>query len=360
MNHSCTQFLVNKADIRQSRFADGPLPPLEPGQLLLQTGSFAFTANNVTYAELGDRLRYWQFFPSGDDPWGIIPVWGFADVAASRHDAFRESERIYGFLPMATRLVMQPERVGAGSFVDAMAHRKDLPPAYNLYQRCAGDPLCQSDYEDLQALLRPVFITSFLIDDFLAEQAMFGADCVLLSSASAKTAFGLAHLLHHRQGVEVIGLTSAGNLDFVRSLGCYHRSLVYDGLASLPRARRTVFVDFAGSADLRAKLHDHFQDALRYSCAVGLSHRDVNPPGKGLPGPRPVFFFAPDRLRKRAQDWGRDELEDRVAAAWRRFAPLAAGWLTIVRGDRKAVAEVYAATLGGKVPASRGQILSLA
>src|SRR5216117_3328653 len=69
---------------------------------------------------------------------------------------------------------------------------------------------------DYQALLRPLFMLSFLVDDFLAENEFYGAKSVMLYSASSKTAYGLAHLLHARgNGIKVIGLTSAGNTGFV-------------------------------------------------------------------------------------------------------------------------------------------------
>ncbi|MFX9703743.1 DUF2855 family protein, partial [Acinetobacter baumannii] len=82
----------------------------------------------------------------------------------------------------------------------------------------SGNPEFEGRHGDYQALLRPLFMLSFLVDDFLAEHEMFGASRVLLSSASSKTAVGLAHLLHTRKGVKVIGLTSAANVDFVKSL----------------------------------------------------------------------------------------------------------------------------------------------
>ncbi len=363
MSGSMTRFIVDKADLRQGRFVDAPLPGLQPGEVLLRVDSFAFTANNITYAELGERMAYWQFFPAdagngGADGWGSIPVWGFADVVASRHDAVREGERIYGYLPMATHLLVQPDRVNPGSFVDACVHRQKLPPAYNLYTRCAGDPSYRRDEEALYALLRPLFITSFLIDDFFADENFFGVSSVLLSSASSKTAFALAWLLHRRRLVEVIGLTSPGNRGFVESLGCYDRATLYDGIAGLPHLP-AAFVDFAGSAAVRVAVHQHYREDMKYSCAVGMSHRDHNPPGKGLPGAKPVFFFAPDRLRKRAEDWGRDGLSQRVAAAWADFVPAAKTWLKIIRGNRAAVAGVYAATLNGKVRPEEGHILSL-
>jgi hypothetical protein len=41
--------------------------------LLVKIDRFALTANNITYAQLGDLLKYWQLFPAPDD-FGNIPV----------------------------------------------------------------------------------------------------------------------------------------------------------------------------------------------------------------------------------------------------------------------------------------------
>src|SRR5437899_1819041 len=82
-----------------------------------------------------------------------------------------------------------------------------------------------------------------LADDYLAENEMFGAKGVMLSSASSKTAFGLAHLLHARGNIKVIGLTSASNIAFVQSLGCYDEVVTYDHLTSLPANTPVAYVD---------------------------------------------------------------------------------------------------------------------
>lgn len=351
-----TRFAVDKSDLRRTCFAPDVLPALQDGEALLEVDRFAFTANNVTYAELGERLGYWQHFPAPPGL-GVIPVYGFAEVAESRHPELHPGERIYGFLPMATHVVLRPVRVAEGSFVDGAPHRSTLPSAYNLYLRCAGDPQYQARYEDLQALLRPLFITSFLLDDWLADERHFGAQAVLLASASSKTALGLAFLLHRRRAVRVVGLTSARNAAFLERLGCYDRIVAYDAVAGLSR-RPSVLVDFAGSAAVRAAVHDRLGDSLHCSCSVGLSHRELDPAAPRA-GPQPAFFFAPERLRQRARDWGRDGLDARLGAAWRAFVPAAAGWFDLRRYGRKDVAAVYRATLEGRVPASRGQILSL-
>lgn len=355
------QFQVRKDDLNKTRFTDVMLHPddLQPGQLLVKIDSFALTANNITYAQLGDRLAYWGFFPSDDADWGVIPVWGFADVVASRHPTIAVDERIFGFLPMATHLVMTPGKLTDSNFIEAAPHRAQLPPAYNSYLRITTDPAFSEAFEAYQALLRPLFITSFLIDDFLSDEKFFGAKTVILSSASSKTAFGLAHLLHRHKSVTVVGLTSASNRAFVEGLGCYDRVVAYDEIGKQP-VEDAVYVDFAGGADLRRAVHEHYGDQLKYSCAVGMSHREMNPPGKGLPGAKPVFFFAPDRVVKRSKDWGRGGLEMRLNAAWTDFVPVLENWITVIRGEgRIAVGTAYRNMLAGGVKPDEGHILTL-
>jgi hypothetical protein len=87
-----------------------------------------------------------------------------------------------------------------------MPHRAALAPTYNQYTRVAADPAYARGHEAEIALFRPLFTTAFL----LADNGFFGGRVVLPSSASSKTALGLAFLLSHtRRGqCEVIGLTS--------------------------------------------------------------------------------------------------------------------------------------------------------
>lgn len=355
------QFQVQKDDLSKTRIADFTLHPdgLQADQILVKIDSFALTANNMTYAQLGEQMEYWGFFPCEDAKWGVIPVWGFADVIASRHPAIAVDERIFGFFPMATHLVMTPGKLTDSNFIEAAPHRSKLPPAYNSYLRITTDPAFSEDFEACQALLRPLFITSFLIDDFLTEEKNFGAKSILLSSASSKTAFGLAHLLHKHKGPSVVGLTSSSNRAFVEGLGCYDRVVTYDEIGQQPK-EDAIYVDFAGSADVRRAVHEHYGDHLKYSCAVGMSHRQMNPPGKGLPGAKPIFFFAPDRVVKRSKDWGRGGLETRLNAAWTGFVPVLKGWIRVIRGSgRSAVEATYRSMLAGGVKPDEGHVLSL-
>jgi hypothetical protein len=313
-------------------------------------------------------MNYWSFFPTGDPSTGCVPVWGFASVTESGCPDLSVGERFYGYFPMASEVVLQPVRCNAAGFVDGAAHRRELHAVYNHYLRCSADPGYDPQHEAEQALLRPLFTTSFLIDDFLADNTVFGAEAVLLSSASSKTAYGTAFCLAERRGtpeaVRTVGLTSAANVDFTRGLGCYDEVLSYEQVGALDAGRPTVYVDFNGSATLRAAIHQHLGEQLRYSCSVGGTHWSELGSGKGLPGPRPVLFFAPAQGKKRAADWGAAELQRRLGAAWLAFMkPVSDArhpWLRVEHHTgRAAVEAVYHALAAGKVDPQAGHMLSL-
>jgi hypothetical protein len=361
---NASHFIVSRDDLKQSKFIDTALPgaaDLPEEAVLVKVERFAFTANNITYALAGDRLKYWHLFPAPQG-FGTIPVWGFGDVIASRHPNIAEGERLFGYFPMATHLVIEAADVSKRGFRDAAPHRQVAAPVYNAYSRVSGDPAFAGRQGDYQALLRPLFMLSFLVDDQLAENQFFGAGSVMLSSASSKTAFGLAHLLHaQRQPIRVIGLTSAGNTGFVRSLGCYDEVVSYDAVCSMPADQAAVFVDMAGSAKLRGDLHRRFSDRLVYSLRVGLTHMDASRDDDDLPGAKPIWFFAPDQIRKRVQEWGPGGIESRFGAAWSGFVPMLDRGITVTESrGQAAVQQVYLDTLNGRVPPDQGHILSLA
>ena len=352
-------FLVDKADWKRHRFADVPVPALAPGQVLFRVDRFAFTANNVTYALAGDLLGYWRFFPAPDG-WGRLPVMGFGDVIRSTHPDVAEGTRCFGFYPMSRHLVIEPGRVSASQIVDGAAHREGLAPAYSQYSPVEHDALHRPEHEDVLMLLRGLFMTSFLADDFLAEHDHYGAESVLISSASSKTSIALAYQVSRAGRARALGLTSARNLEFVRGLGCYDEVLPYEEVASLDAERPTVYVDLAGSGDLLGAVHGHFGDRLRHSCAIGVTHWEAGRARDGLPGPKPEFFFAPAQIQKRVADWGPAGLQERLGAAWGSFRTFAEGWLQVQRGyGREAVRRGYLETLAGRTPAQQGLVLSL-
>jgi hypothetical protein len=355
--------IVDRADLRRCRLVSPGVAPdaAPPGAAVLRVEKFALTANNVTYGAVGEMIGYWKFFPA-EPGWGRIPVWGVAVVEDPGTSGLRAGERVYGYLPMSEHLVVEPEHVTEHGFVDGAVHRRELPPVYNQYTRLEAEPGYDPRDDDALMLLRPLFATAFLIDDFLAETTFFGARTVVLASASSKTAFSLAYLLAKRRGdgVRVVGLTSSRNVAFVERLGCYDRVLTYDAIASLAADEPIVIVDMAGNHQVTRAVHERVGANVKYDCQVGLTHWEQLGDTAGLPGAKPTFFFAPSQIEKRRADWGPAGFQARLLAAWRDFLDGTRGWLRGVhqRGPA-AVERAYLDTVEGRVAPDTGLVLSL-
>ena len=367
-------YLVHKTDFQRLERVSTSATALAAGAVRVRIDQFAFTANNITYAVFGDAMRYWGFYPTDHLAgvkdtalWGRIPVWGFGEVLESLHPDIQAGERLYGYWPMSNQVDLLPGRITANSFSDTASHRQELHGVYNQYQRCAKDPIYTPATEGVQSVLRPLFMTAWLIDDFLADNAFFGAQAVLLSSASSKTAYSTAFALHQRDGVQVIGLTSPANRAFCEGLGCYSRVVTYDELDQLAADLPCVYVDMAGNGALRQAVHTRFE-ALQYSCSVGASHvNDLGGSGgvgraKELPGPRATQFFAPAQSAKRAKEWGGAVFQQKMTDAWHRFVSVAAAaerpWIQVqtAHGDA-AIRQAYAQVLAGRDAASTGRVM---
>lgn len=362
MAQSMTDFQVKRDQLDVSRVETGEVPAPAEGQVLMKVERFSLTANNITYAVFGEAMRYWDFF-SDAGPWGRVPVWGFGEVIASRHPGVAEGTRVYGYFPMATHRLAQADRADAGGFVDVSGARAELAPVYSQYMATGSDPLYAPDAEDQIMLFRPLFTTSFILDDWLAQNAFFGAKRVILSSASSKTSLGLAHLLKNNRGgdVRVAGLTSAGNRAFVEGTGCYDEVIGYDEIEGLDAGVPSAFVDMAGNSSVRARIHRHFGDALKLSSAVGGTHWEAVGGGQdGLPGPKVELFFAPTHIARRIGDWGGKGFQERVAQAWQGFIPDTRKWISVEHGHGpEAVKAVYEEVLAGRTPPDRAHVLSL-
>ncbi len=344
-------FLVKRSDLARTevRAAVEPDPAsLADGSVLLAIERFSLTANNITYGVVGDQMGYWRFFPAPEG-WGRIPVWGFARVIASRADGVKNGLRLFGYWPMSTHLVAQMRPSGS-SFIDGAEHRTGLHAAYNRYE-----PAPETATDDHLALLRPLFITSFLLDDYLAGAAA-GATPVL-SSASSRTAIGLACMLHKR-GQRAIGLTSGRNRAFTEQLGLYAKVIVYDEIGALENLGSLAYVDMAGDASLRAQIHTNFGNRLVHSLVVGSTHHEargqIQP---SLSGPAPTFFFAPDHLRKLRKEWGADLLGRKMGEALSAFIA-ESDWLSIEQHHGpEALQAVYGSIFRGEAEPSQGHIV---
>lgn len=357
---NAVQVHVRKHALTDAALVGVPLAPLADGAVRLAVESFSVTANNITYAVVGDGFRYWDFFPAPDGL-GIVPMWGHAQVIESRHPDIAAGERVYGYLPMASHLDVRPGKVSPGGFIDTTDYRQPMSPVYNSYTRLAADPEHDPAREAERMIFGPLFRTGFLIEYFLRGEGWFGAEQLIVTSASSKTAMGLASVARQNSpDVKRIGLTSKGNVGFVEASGLYDEVACYDDLERLP-VLRSVSVDFAGNAELLARLHRHFDAALVHSALVGVTHiesRSTLGGGEPLPGARPQLFFAPDHAVAFFKAHGAEEGGQLVAAAWREFLKAAEGTIAIERlVGLDAARGVFLEMLAGKVDPARGIVI---
>lgn len=351
-----THLQVRRDDLATTRIIDTADSEPADGEVSIHVDRFALTANNITYGVAGDAIGYWDFFPA-EAGWGRIPVWGIGTVAVSAHPGIEAGTRFYGYFPMSTELVVKPEKVTPRGFTDAASHRAGLPPVYNSYSLMSADNGFDPAFDNHYMLYRPLFTTSFVLDDYFADNGFFGADQLILGSASSKTAFGLAFMLKRRGGVKVTGLTSPGNLSFVEGLGLYDQVLTYDDVEKLTQVP-SAYVDMSGNREVLARLHRHLGDNVVASCGVGITHwesRDGEDPGD-LPGAKPTMFFAPSQIMKRNEELGAARYQEMIGGATGAFLAEVDRWVTIEEHPFTEIESVYRTVLAGPAP-DRGYVI---
>lgn len=337
-----------------------PLDPpaeLPERSLWLAIEGFALTANNVSYAVLGERMGYWRFFPAPAG-FGCVPVWGHATVLASAHPDIAAGERLYGYLPMASHALLVADRVRSDSLVDASPHRAGLPAVYQHYRRLPPGP-ADREADALEAVLRPLYSTAWLL---AALAATVPDAALILTSASSKTALATAALLRRRgSSPRLIGLTSRARVDGVRATALYDVVLTYEEVDMIAAACEgaAVLYDFAGEAQVRARLHAALTERLQASWMIGLTHHEATGAPGALPGPTPRIYFAPSHWQALATELGARTLESRMAADWPLLLDRAQGWFRIRHGQGAAsLTEVWEALVGGSLPAAEVWVMT--
>lgn len=354
-----TEFQTRKENLEETREVTRDALKLKDGEVLAKIDRFAFTANNVTYGVVGERIGYWRFFPVAEEGWGVIPVWGFADIVESKHPDVPVGERLYGYWPMATHLVMAPDRVKGTRLIDGAEHRAGLPPVYNSYARVNAEPGYDGTMDDDRMVLFPLYATSFCLYDFFKDNDWFGAVQVIIPSASSKTAIGTAYAIKSdAASPDLIGLTSPRNKAAVEALGLYDQVLTYDEIARIDAERPTAIIDMSGNGDVLGALHKLLGDNMKYTSNVGVTHNDANAMGPDFIRERSAMFFAPGHIQKRAGDWGPGEFEKRAYAFWHDAAVKSRDWLKIRKETGgPAVARAYHDVLAGKTPADTAWVV---
>jgi hypothetical protein len=350
---------VNRKNYRETKIVESPARKLADGEVRVRIEKFGLTSNNVSYAVSGDMIGYWSYYPA-DDPWGKVPVWGIGEVVESNASEIAVGERLYGFFPMASETILTIGRLQPGAFMDATPHRRELPALYNQYRRTGADPAFLQEMEAERCLLFPLFMTSFVLNDYLVDNDYFGAEQIVIGSVSSKTGFGLAELLKKDGAKRVVGLTSPGNLGFVHSLQCCDQLIAYGHEAEITANTKTAYVDMSGNRQLTETLHHLIGDNMVESCMVGATHWEKRGRAKDLPGAQPTFFFAPGQIAKRDKDWGPGVLFEKANVAGAEIAKKVSNEMNVelIKGAGPA-ADIWKAMLDNQVSPRRGLIVSI-
>ncbi len=365
MSDTITEFQTYKSQLNKSRVVDVAVPaPLEDGEILVKVDGFAYTANNITYGVMGEQLKYWDFFPAqgeNAEPWGLIPVWGFADVIESKSSEISVGERFYGYFPPSSLLKMTPTNVSPAMIVDGSAHRAHLPPGYNMYRRVLAEPGYDRANDNFRMLLFPLHVTSFALHDLLESNDWFGAKQVVIISASSKTSTGLAYGLQaDNNAPPVIGLTSARNIDLLNNLRIYDHVYTYDQITQIDASIPTVIIDMSADATVLSTLHTHLGDNMRFCSNVGLTHWDQPKTAEGIIAERSEMFFAPGHIQQRVKEWGMQKFEQKSRQFVAETAAKSSTWLKITEVEGiTGLANIYSDICEGKVAADAGLIIKL-
>ncbi|MFF8867300.1 DUF2855 family protein [Streptomyces sp. NPDC015139] len=340
---------LSAAEVRQASSAG-----LRPGEVRLAAEKFALTAITATYARLGEsELPFFDAFPAPEG-YGRVPTWGYARVEESRHPGVAVGTRYFGFLPLASHVTLAAEPTEQG-FDDTAPERDYLHPWYRAYVRVED----RDALDDHRLLLKPLYSASFNLAEFLGRE--HPSATVLVTSASSKTAVGLAALLAPRAGVTTIGVTAGDHLDFVRELGLYDTVIGYDDLATAEVPGSVVLVDFTGQAERLFAVYERFGPALKDALLVGYTHpgAEIEPP-EGLTDPEPWIFFTPSEEQRLIEKEGEVYYRARYLRAEDAFVAQAPTWLTVSRHTGpQALVRVYRSLMDGGLPADRGTVLTV-
>jgi hypothetical protein len=262
---------------------------------------------------------------------------------------------------MSTHLIAEAGKITKSGFSDVSKHREKLAPIYSRFDDVRFNPLYEEEREDHDLLLRGLFLTSWLVDDFMFDNNHFDAEAYAITCASSKTSIALAFVAKQRGLKKTIGITSEKNRSFTESLDCYDEVISYNEVKTLNNAQKIMIVDMAGHYGAMKDLHEHFGDHVKYSCKVGATHLDnLEGDTSQFPGAKPTFFFAPTQAQKRTEEWGPGEVQKRIGMSLKEFQVHSDQWLNVSRSKGlDHIDDTFSKLVTGEIRPDTGLIISV-
>ena len=309
-------------------------------------------------------VGYWQVVPprgKNRARWGVIPVWGFAEVVASRSEGIPVGDRLFGFFPPAKHVKMTPVGISERRFIDGAAHRAALPKTYNSYLRVLNEKDYNPAFDRERMLFYPLLVTSFCLWHTLKQANWHGAGRIIILSASSKTSIGLGYAIDaDPEAPTSIGITSERNLDKVEQLGIYDQCVSYDMISGIDADIPTAIVDMSGNSSVLAALHTRLGANMKFTHNVGLTHWPQAKAHEGIIRERSAFFFAPDHIQKLLQEWGPNRFEQETAAFLMTTVKKTREWLKFRQvNSLEELAALHPAVCQGTLPADEALVVVL-
>lgn len=146
---------------------------------------------------------------------------GIAQVSESHLDNVEVGTKFRAMLPIGESVSFRSAWVDEEDNNNLIVDRPTTNPVYNVFVKLSQNEVTDDErYEDLALACSPGIVTGFGLNYRLRNQNFYGADVVVVTSASSKVAFALALYLRQNNDLsaegmtKIFGYTSESNKEF--------------------------------------------------------------------------------------------------------------------------------------------------
>ncbi len=380
---SCNTLELLRTDIKVPAAAQKSAVTLE----VIKSG---LTANNTFYIRLGDEapFNFFKCYPVDSkaelvkdktlpmDGYVHPPAWGLAKVLDSTVESIPVGSTYLGHLPIGTHVSFKSANVNNDG--NMVIERAEVDSAYNVFYKIdEDDALLTEAYGDVALVCWPGIITGFGCYFTLQKNNFYGANNLVITSASSKVALALAFYLKD-SGRRVIGYTSELNKKFCEETGLYSQVLSYDDL--LDPDEKYLFIDIIGSNQIYNKNKGCVTKLIAIGNTAGALGKDstfgifpfydnikfvltiMGAPRwtRSWMNPSHELYLVLDSLKELKAEWGLTKYNTLLKEHTHRFCASANNWLSVKKCDsEESIKKAFVDIVEGKVPPSEVIVLDV-